>query len=142
MCLTSSRLYIKDDYHDHIFKHCLLNCRYLDKTVMEMQSQQGSSHAGFFSDSLSNYGLDNLFNFGTRIIVKLRVEVTINFLFTVTEGSKDQKRKKQEKVYRIDHCFSFKITSQNKMFSTGLDEYHGGNDSIYREESIQQKSIA
>lgn len=28
--------YIKDDDHDRIFKHCLLNCRDLDKTVMEM----------------------------------------------------------------------------------------------------------
>lgn len=86
----------------------------LDKTIMKMKAEQRSSHASFFSECLSHYGLHNLLSFWTRMIIELRIQITTVATTTATADlvretnrSEGKKSKSKEEASRSSHNFLF-----------------------------------
>lgn len=70
-----------------------------------MQPKQRSRHSRFPCNSLGNNGLYNLLNFGARVVIELRVEVTTMVIIVVTETKwrKGKERKSYKEKQRLGH---------------------------------------
>jgi hypothetical protein len=67
---------------------------YLDKAVMEMQSDQGCRHPCFLGDSLCNNGLHDPLRLGARMVVEMMEQVAVQV--AVDRTGKEGRRNKAE----------------------------------------------